>query len=313
MPLALKELAGQKEPLAPGHGLCAGCSESIIVRQVLAALEKPAVVSIATGCLEVATTRFPNTAWNTPLIHSAFENAATSISGVEAAYKALVRSGRMEARDMAFVVFGGDGATYDIGLQWLSGALERGHKFIYVCLNNEAYMNTGIQRSGATILGTWTTTTPAGKVVPGKPQWRKDFTGIIASHGIPFVAQAAAHAWKDLMSKVQRAAAVDGPAFINVLAPCTRGWRYEPQDTIRISNLAAETSIWPLYRVDHGRWELDHRPRQRKPVTEWLKSQGRFAHLLLPENRHLVEEVQRRVDQEWEQLLARCGVAAKSD
>ncbi|MBI4236664.1 MAG: pyruvate ferredoxin oxidoreductase, partial [Chloroflexi bacterium] len=211
---------------------------------------------------------------------------------------------------MTFVAFGGDGATYDIGLQWLSGALERGHRFIYICLNNEGYMNTGIQRSGATIMGTWTTTTPVGKVKPGKVEWRKDLTAIIAAHHIPFVAQAAVHNWKDLMTKVQRAAGMDGPSFINVLAPCTRGWRYEPEDTVRISKLAVETCIWPLFEVDHDVWKLNEKPRNRKPVREWLASQGRFSHLLQPQNSHLLEAIEARVEAEWQELLERCGTVA---
>ena len=158
--------------------------------------------------------------------------------------------------DLPFGVCAGDGAAFDIGLQWLSGALERGHRFIYVCLNNEGYMNTGTQHSSATVQGTWTTTTPVGKVAPWKPTWRKDLTSIIASHHIPYVAQTAPHAWKDLMTKVQRASAVDGPAFLNILAPCDRGWRFEPEETIRISRLAMETFLWHLYEVDHGRWTL---------------------------------------------------------
>lgn len=307
MAVVLKDFTDRPEPLAPGHGLCPGCAEPVVVREVLHALGKPAVVSIATGCLEVSTTRFPKTAWNTPLIHSAFENAATTMGGVEAAYKALVRRGATEEKDIAFVVFGGDGATYDIGFQWLSGALERGHRFIYICLNNEGYMNTGIQRSGATILGTWTTTTPVGKEKPGKTEWRKNMTRIIAEHDIPYVAQAATHSWRDLMTKVQRADAAQGPAFINVLAPCDRGWRFEPSDTMAISKLAVDTCLWPLYEVDHGEWKLNHKPRDKKPVTDWLKSQGRFSHLLRPENQHLVEEIQSRVDKEWQTLLQRCG------
>ncbi|MBI2166265.1 MAG: pyruvate ferredoxin oxidoreductase [Chloroflexi bacterium] len=310
MTVSLRELADQPETLAPGHGLCAGCSESIVVRQVLYALGKPAVVSLATGCLEVSTTKFPETAWLSPMIHSAFENAATTISGVEAAYKALVRKGRLEARDIAFVVFAGDGATYDIGLQWLSGALERGHRFLYICINNEGYMNTGIQRSGATISGTWTTTTPVGPALQGKAEWRKDMTAIVAAHRIPYVAQSAVHAWKDLMTKVQRGAAVDGPAFINVLAPCNRGWRHDPKDTIRISKLATDTCLWPLYEVDHGVWRLSHRPRQREPITGWFQSQGRFSHLLKDENKGLVDGIQRRIDEEWKELLERCKGSA---
>ncbi len=306
MPIVLRELTQQQDGLAPGHGLCPGCSESVVVRQVLHALGKPAVVSLATGCLEVSTTRFPYTSWRTPLVHSAFENAATTIDGAEAAYRALVRSGKTQAQDITFVVFAGDGATYDIGLQWLSGALERGHHFIYVCLNNEGYMNTGIQRSGATMMGTWTTTTPIGKKSPGKLTWRKDMTGIVASHDIPFVAQASPHAWKDLMTKVQKADAVDGPAFLNVLSPCNRGWRYQAQDTIRLGQLAADTCLWPLYEIDHGTWKLDYKPHTKKPVTDWLQSQGRFSHLSRPENGPVVQEIQHKVDEEWERLQQRC-------
>ncbi len=308
MAVVIRELVEQPENLASGHGLCAGCAESIIVRQVMHALNKQTVVAISTGCLEVSTTRFPWTAWKVPAFHSAFENSATTISGIEAAYKALVRKGRMEKQDIAFVAFGGDGATYDIGFQWLSGALERGHKFIYICLNNEGYMNTGIQRSSATIEGTWTTTTPVGEVLPGKPQWRKDLTSIVADHNVPFVAQAALHNWKDLMGKVQRAAEVDGPAFINMLSPCTRGWRYEPDQTVRISKIAADTCIWPLYEVDHGVWKLDYKPKEKLPIEEWLKSQGRFAHLLKGEqSKAIVAEIQKQVDREWDKLVYRCA------
>lgn len=306
VPLVLRDLASQPDLLAPGHGLCAGCAESIIVRLVLRALGRPAVVALATGCLEVSTTRYPWTAWRVPLIHSAFENAASSISGVEAAYKALRRRGKEVPEDVAFVVFGGDGATYDIGLQWLSGAMERGHRFLYICLNNEGYMNTGTQRSSATISWTWTTTTPVGSVLPGKPQWRKDLTAIAAAHRIPYVAQAAPHHWKDLMLKVQKASSVDGPAFINVLSPCNRGWRYPPEETIRISKLATDTCLWPLYEVEQGQWRLSYRPARKLPVQAYLQAQGRFAHLLQEEHRPLVEEIQRRVDQEWEALLQRC-------
>ncbi len=304
MALKLTDLSSQEEVLASGHGLCAGCSESIIARQVLQAIGKPAVVAVATGCLEVSTTRFPFTSW----IHSAFENAATTISGVEAAYKALVRKGRMEERDLAFVVFGGDGATYDIGLQWLSGAIERGHKFLYVCLNNEGYMNTGIQASSATISGTWTTTTPVGRILPGKVEWRKNLTAMLVAQGILYAAQAAPHHWKDMMQKVRKAVEIDGPSFINVLAPCTRGWRYEPEDTIALSRLAVDTCMWPLYEVENGRWRVSHKPKKR-PVLDWLKSQGRFSHLFRNGDRGaLVESIQNRIDFEWNELLQRSEI-----
>ena len=308
MAVNLKELCAQPELLAPGHRLCAGCAETIVVRQVLHAVGKPVVVASPTGCLEVSTTPYPYTAWRVPWIHSAFENVASTLSGVESMYRSLVKQGKMEDRGIKFVAFAGDGATYDIGLQFLSGALERGHKFLYVCLNNEAYMNTGIQRSSATPMGAWTTTSPVGSAIPGKRETRKDITAIVAAHNIPYVAQAAPHAWRDLMTKAQKAIAADGPSFINVLVPCQRGWRFPAEETIAISKLAADTSIWPLYEVVDGEWRLNYRPAPKKPITDWLQSQGRFQHLLTPQNRHLADAVQQEVDRQWERLLERCKV-----
>ena len=308
--LNLRDLTDLEDRLAPGHRLCAGCGETIIVRQVLLAIEDPVVVACATGCLEVGSSGFPYTSWKLPWIHVAFENAATVIGAAEAVYRSWVKRGKIAEQNTKFVAFGGDGATYDIGLQFLSGAMERGHKIIYICLNNEAYMNTGIQRSGATMLGTWTTTTPVGSVVPGKTEHRKDLTAIMADHGIPYVAQASPHNWKDLMTKVRKAAAADGPSFINVLASCNRGWRHDPEDTITISKLAADTGVWPLYEVENGVWKLNYKPRERKPITEWLKSQGRFSHLLRPENAAVVVEIQRWVDEMWDRLDRRCAATA---
>ncbi|HLB11494.1 MAG TPA: thiamine pyrophosphate-dependent enzyme, partial [Dehalococcoidia bacterium] len=284
MALSLKELSEEKDLFAPGHRLCSGCAESIIVRQVLLAAGEPLVIANATGCLEVATSIYPFTAWRVSWIHSAFENAASTISGVETAYRSLVKQGKIKDVGMKFIAFGGDGATYDIGLQFLSGALERGHHFLYVCLNNEAYMNTGIQRSGSTPRGTWTTTTPVGEAMVGKKEYPKDMTAIVAAHRIPYVAQAVPSHWRDLMGKVQKAVAANGPSFINVLSSCNRGWRHETSDTIVVSRLAADTCVWPLYEIDHGVWKLNYKPRKKKPLIEWLQSQGRFSHLLRPEN-----------------------------
>jgi pyruvate ferredoxin oxidoreductase beta subunit len=306
MAIKIKELAGQPERLAPGHRFCAGCAEPIVIRQILHAIEEPVVLSMATGCAEVATTMFPTTAFNVPWIHTAFENAATTISGAEAMYRALVKQGKMPDRDIRFVAFGGDGATYDIGLQFLSGALERGHRFLYVCLNNEAYMNTGIQRSSATPMGAHTTTSPAGSVIPGKVQWRKPLTEIIAAHRIPYVAQAAPSRMTDLMNKARKAVAVDGPAFINVLVSCNRGWRHSTDMTIEVTKLAIDTCYWPLFEVENGVWKLNYKPREKKPIEEWLKIQGRFRHLFQPQNRHVIEEIQAHIDEEWENLLKRC-------
>jgi len=310
MAINLKEMSKQQDLLAPGHRLCAGCGETIVVRQVLHAVGSPVVVASPTGCLEVASTPYPYTSWRVPWIHNAFENVSSTLAGVETMYRSLVKQGKMEDRGIKFVAFAGDGATYDIGLQFLSGAIERGHKFLYVCLNNEGYMNTGIQRSSATPMGSWTTTSPVGAVIPGKRENRKDVTAIIAAHDIPYVAQAAPHAWRDLMTKAQKAIAADGPSFINVLIPCQRGWRFPPEETIAMSKLAAETCIWPLYEVVDGEWKLNYRPSPKRPILDWLQSQGRFQHLLTPQNEHVVHALQQWVDRQWSRLLERCKVAS---
>ena len=300
----LRDIIGNEERLAPGHRLCAGCAEPTVVRQILHAIDEPVVISTATGCLEVSTTVYPYTSWRVPWIHSAFENAATTISGVEAAYKALKRSGKIpEDRDIKLLAFGGDGASYDIGFQFISGALERGHNIVYICLNNEAYMNTGIQRSSATPRGAHTTTSPAGDAIPGKTQWRKPFTRIMAAHDIPYVAQASPHNYRDLMTKIKKAVAVDGPAVLNILVPCPRGWRYPSDQGLAMAKLAADTCYWPLYEVDHGRFKINYKPRNKRPVADWLKAQGRFRHLFRPAQAWLLDEIQAKVDEEWDRLL----------
>jgi len=297
------------ERLAPGHRLCAGCGASIIVRQMMAAIDGPVVLANATGCLEVATTIYPYTAWRVPWIHNAFENAASTISGVEAAYRSLVRQGKMEEQNVKFIAFGGDGGTYDIGIQALSGAAERGHQFLYVCYDNGAYMNTGIQRSSATPLGANTTTSPAGKAIPGKQQNRKDLTAIMAAHNIPYVAQASPSRWRDLMEKTRKAVNCGGAAFINVLSSCNRGWRHAADETIEITQLGVDTCYWPLYEVENGEWRLTYKPKEKPPVEEWLERQGRFRHLFRPENRHIIDQFQEEVDLRWERLLRLCGEA----
>ncbi|MGQ9585780.1 MAG: thiamine pyrophosphate-dependent enzyme [Anaerolineae bacterium] len=305
--LTPKALSHQPERLAPGHRLCAGCAEPIIVRQVLMAIDDPVVLTNATGCLEVATTIYPYTAWRVPWMHSAFENSASTAAGVEAALRVLIRRGKIEDRGIKIIAFGGDGGTYDIGLQALSGALERGHRMMYVCLDNQAYMNTGIQRSSATPYGANTTTSPAGKVIPGKQQFRKDLVAIAAAHNIPYAAQASPSHWRDLMQKARKGVAAEGPAFLNVLSSCNRGWRHETEKTVEIMRLAVDTCCWPLYEVENGQWKLTYKPKEKLPVEKWLETQGRFRHLFQPENRHVIEEFQARVDQDWERLLWLCG------
>jgi pyruvate ferredoxin oxidoreductase beta subunit len=306
--ITLKDLArNEKRELrfSGGHGLCAGCGIPVVVRTVLNAIEKPVVVVNATGCLEVATSRYPNTAWGVPWLHNAFENAAATMSGVETAHRILRKKGRVKDEDIAFIVFGGDGGTYDIGLQSLSGAMERGHKIVYICYDNEAYMNTGNQRSGATPVGADTTTNPVGEQSYGKARQRKDLTAILIAHNIPFVAQASISHWHDLARKVRKAVA-HAPAFINVLSTCQRGWGYQLEDSISIARLGVETCYWPLYEVNDGEWTLNFLPKEKRGIEEWLRPQKRFAHLFLDKNQGVLSRIQEEVDREWRRLLERC-------
>jgi len=304
----IKELSRREDRLAGGHRLCAGCGASIAVRQILlAAGEEPLVAGCATGCLEVSTTLYPYTSWKVPFIHNAFENSAATISGVEAAFKGLQRAGKIPAdKRVKFVAFGGDGGTYDIGLQSLSGAMERGHDMVYVCYDNGAYMNTGIQRSSATPLGAWATTSEVGTAQQGKMQRRKDLTSIIAAHGVPYAAQASVSHWRDLAMKAEKAFAVDGPAFLNVLSPCPRGWRTKSEDTVGIAKAAVSTGFWPCFEVENGEWRMTVKVRERKPIEEFLKPQGRFKHLFKPENAELLARVQAEVDRYWGYIEKRC-------
>lgn len=295
----LKELPTE-EPLSPGHRLCPGCGASLVVRQVLLAAPKDTVIANATGCLEVSTTIYPFSAWNRPWIHSAFENAAAVASGIEVGFKALARRG--EGREHPVIAFGGDGGTYDIGLQALSGAIERGHRFLYVCYDNEAYMNTGIQRSGGTPRGAWTTTSMVGSARLGKTESKKDLMGIVVAHHVQYAATASISHWKDLMTKVRKALSKDGPTFIHVLAPCTRGWRYDASRTVKMAKLAVDTRVFPLYEVEDGVYKLTVPVTSPKPVEDYFKAQGRFAHLLLPQNSKELGEIKTDVERNYRRL-----------
>ncbi len=308
----IKELSQRQDRLSPGHRACAGCTPIIAFHQVLRSVQGHVVCGCATGCMEVVTTIFPYTAWKVPFIHNAFENVAATMSGVEAAYRALKRQGRID-KEIKFIAFGGDGGTYDIGLQSLSGALERGHNMLYVCYNNEAYMNTGIQRSSATPFAADTKTAPAGKVHKGKRQFPKNLTEIVIAHEVPYAAQASVSHWKDLNRKVERALAVEGPTFINILAPCPPGWRFPQEMGIEMARLAVETCFWPLYEYDHGVRILNYRPKEKKPLSEWTKQQGRFRHLHRAENAHLLAAAQAEVDRRWERLLRLCEQSARQE
>ena len=300
--LKLRELAKEEVRLASGHRLCSGCGAPIVVKQVLMATDYPIIASNATGCLEVSTCIQEYTSWKIPWIHSAFENAAATISGVEAMYRSLVKQGKLEDREVKFIAFGGDGGTYDIGLQSLSGAMERGQDMMYICYDNGAYMNTGIQRSSATPFGANTTTCPAGDVIPGKLQQRKDLTRIMAAHGIPYVAQASPSHWMDLMKKVQKAFEIKGPKFLNVISPCNRGWRSRTNDAILLSKLAVETCYWPLFEVVNGVTRITSKPKEKKPLVDFLSPQGRFKHMFAPENEWMLKQAQEKVDSEWARL-----------
>ncbi|NJD54842.1 MAG: pyruvate ferredoxin oxidoreductase [Nitrospirae bacterium] len=300
-PLTLKELSKKEDRFTHGHRMCSGCGAPIVVKIALMATDYPVVISNATGCLEVSSCISEFTAWNVPWIHTAFENAAATLSGVETMYRSLRKQGKMD-KDVKFIAFGGDGGTYDIGFQSLSGAMERGHDMIYICYDNGAYMNTGIQRSSATPLGADTTTCPAGSVIPGKLRSRKNLTKIMAAHDIPYVAQASPSHWQDLARKVQKAHEIKGPKFINVIAPCNRGWRSKTNDAIALSRLAVNTCYWPLYEIENGVTKITVTPKEKIPVAEFMKPQGRFKHLFAPENEDLLRQVQEEVDREWAKL-----------
>ena len=311
--------------LTSGHRACAGCPAPIIVRSILESIADPIVVTAATGCLEVVTTIYPESSWNVPFIHSAFENAAATISGVETAYKALLkkkqrmksveRDGKFEEdlgyeipQNLKFVAFGGDGGTYDIGLQSLSGAMERGHDFLYVCYDNEGYMNTGGQRSGATPKGAQTSTTPHGKNSEGKSQFRKNLMEICAAHNIPYCASAALSNLADLKNKVKKAMEIKGPKFINILSPCPTVWKFPANQSLDISKLAVETRFWPVYEIEEGRYKINYEPREFVPIEEFLKTQKRFSHLFKDERgERVIKEVQRKIDLEWDKLQGKCN------
>lgn len=296
-----------KSRLTSGHRMCTGCGAPSVARMILRAVkpEDHVVVSNATGCMEVSTFLYPYTAWTDSYIHTAFENAAATLSGVEAAYKAMKATGKLpKEKDTKFIAFGGDGGTYDIGLQSLSGAMERGHDMVYVCYDNGAYMNTGIQRSSATPRFADTTTTPAGTKVPGKMQPRKDLSKIMVGHHLPYVAQTIAlNNYKDLYEKAEKAIYTQGACFLNVLAPCPRGWGYQTADLMEINKLAVETCYWPLYEVIDGKYKISYKPAKKLPIEEFLRPQKRFKHMFKPGNEWMIKEFQEEVDARWQELL----------
>jgi pyruvate ferredoxin oxidoreductase beta subunit len=291
----------QKEYFAPGHRACQGCAEALAVRLVCKALGRNIIIANATGCMEVVSTPIPFTAWRVPWFHVAFENVAAVASGIESGLKILMRKGRIPYKRIVTLAMAGDGGTADIGLQALSGALERGHDFVYVCTDNEAYMNTGIQRSSSTPFGASTTTSPVGKVKKGQITWKKNMPAIAAAHDIPYVATACPSYPIDLIQKVKKAADFEGAAYIHILSVCPTGWRSAPELSVKLGRLAVETGIFPLYEVERGQYRLSIGFPKLKPIKEYIKPQGRFRHL----TDDMIEEIEKRVHKEYEQLKER--------
>ena len=300
-------LITKKEKFAPGHRACIGCGEALAVRLAFKALGNNVVVANATGCMEIVASQIPYTSWHVPWIHTLFENAIAVASGIEAGYKAMKRKGMAVTPDMKVVVVAGDGATSDIGLQALSGALERGHDFLYLCFDNEAYMNTGIQRSSATPFGAATTTSPAGKKSIGQFSWKKNMPEIVAAHNIPYVATACPSYPFDLMKKVARGIATPGPAYIHILSVCPTGWRSATDTVIKLGRLVVETGMFPLYEVENGQYKMSLDLPQLRPVKDYLKLQGRFRHL----SDDIINTIQERVEKEYYQLVEKAKNGTK--
>jgi pyruvate ferredoxin oxidoreductase beta subunit len=314
-----KDIAAKPDLFLSGHRACAGCGPATVLRLIMKATRGPTIVTEATGCMEVVSSIYPYTSWGVPWLHTAFETAASNASGIEAALKIMKRKGRTKQEHVDVIAFAGDGGTYDIGIQALSGAVERGHDFLFVLYDNEAYMNTGIQRSGGTPHGAATTTSPAGSVVPGKLEYKKPIANIMVAHDIPYVATASPYYWKDLLTKVRKGLEVEGPAFLHVFAPCPRGWRSDPAKSMEYSKLAVETCVFSVWESVNGKCQLSTpsklialAPQKKKPVADYLQGQGRFRHMFKPQNKELLEEVQRVTDVRWERVLEICGETSKT-
>jgi len=292
------KLVTRKENFAPGHRACIGCGEALAVRLACKALGQNVIAANATGCMEIVSSQLPFTSWRVPWIHTLFENTAAVASGIESGLKMLMKKGRIAQQEITVVAMAGDGGTSDIGLQALSGAMERGHDFLYLCFDNEAYMNTGIQRSSATPFGASTTTSPAGKVSMGQFTWKKNMPAIAAAHNIPYVATACPSYPFDLMAKVEKGAKTQGPAYVHILSVCPTGWRCPTDLSIKIGRLAVETGIFPLYEIENGKYKLNLDPPKLRPVTDYMKLQGRFRHL----SEDLIAKIQKRVSAEYAEI-----------
>jgi pyruvate ferredoxin oxidoreductase beta subunit len=258
----------KKDLFASGHRACGGCGQALAARLVADAAGENTIACVATGCLEVFSSPYPDPSWRIPFLHSLFENAAAVAAGVEVAYKALNKG------PVNIIAQGGDGSTSDIGFQCMSGMFERGHNVLYVCYDNEAYMNTGVQRSGSTPFGTRTTTTPGGNKT-----LKKNIPLIAADHGIPYVATATVDDYRDLQRKVKTALSIEGPKYLHILAPCPLGWGHAGDLTVQVCRLAKQTCIFPVFEIREGKIISIQKVPVKKPVEEYLKLQGRFRNL----------------------------------
>ncbi|MGD1060931.1 MAG: thiamine pyrophosphate-dependent enzyme [Methanomassiliicoccales archaeon] len=261
-----------KEYFLWGHGACPGCGVAIAVKNLMRIFGPETIVYVPASCLVVFGAQYPISAFDVPYFFTAFENTGAVLTGIRAGL-------RRKGKKALVVGMAGDGGTFDIGLQALSGAADRNEDVIYVCLDNEAYMNTGIQMSGATPFGAWTTTSPNGKVINGKRRFKKDLGAIVAAHGVPYMATLSIAHWNDFVRKAEKAKRAEGFRFLHVFTPCVPGWRSEAAKTMEISRLAVETGMWTLFEAEHGEANVTYRPKKMEPVTEYLKLQGRFAHM----------------------------------
>jgi pyruvate ferredoxin oxidoreductase beta subunit len=300
-------LLPKEDFVACGHRACQGCGEVLAMRLVHKAMGRNTIAVSATGCMEIISSPYPETAWKIPWLHVAFENSAAVCSGVEAGYKALLRQGRYPRRKINFVAYGGDGATADIGLQWVSGAMERGHDMVYVCYDNEAYMNTGIQRSSSTPLGAATTTSPAGKVIKGQQTWKKNVPEIMVAHNIPYVATINPSYPFDLVTKVQKAINTPGPAYLHAYSSCPTGWRMRPELAVQVGRLAVETGVFPLYEVENGKYKITYKLENPRPLRDYLKVQGRFRHM----SDHVIDASEERLLKEYKLLEAKVRMSTE--
>lgn len=301
-----KEISHEGELYSPGHRACPGCGAALACKYVTEATGPKTIMAMSTGCMEVISSPFPESAWGISWIHDIFENSAAIAAGVETAYKSFKKRGKegySDYDDTNFIVLAGDGATFDIGIRSLSGMLERGHDVLYICYDNEAYMNTGIQRSGSTPLGASTTTSPAGDESYGNDTHKKDMPKIAAAHGVEYVATANVAYPEDFKGKIEKALEIDGPKYMQVSTPCPRGWRFEAEDVIEIARKAHSTALYPIYEMQNGEITNAKKISDRDDVEEYLKLQGRFEHLFEKEGgEEIIEQLQKIADENAERL-----------